>query len=157
MPIPQPTSGQEEQEYISACIREIINEYDAEGQAYAICKGEWDKENMSFEKITCDECGWSWDLKDGGEDPYLCHKCGNKTTKPVSEDAQQGGVVSPGSFARTKFEYKPNAKEKMNDFMSRCMSDSMVRERKQDRMSRASFCYRMYQDFYVMSIGRRWK
>jgi hypothetical protein len=122
MPVPKPTSGQDEQEYISACIREIIGEYDVEGQAYAICKTEYDK--MS-----------------------------------VDENAQQGGVVSssPGSFARTKFVYAPKSKEKMNDFMARCMADIQVRERKQNRTTRANFCYCMYQDFYVMSIGKRWK
>ena len=120
MPIPKPTSGQDEQEYISACIREIIGEYDVEGQAYAVCKTEYDK--MS-----------------------------------VDEEAQQGGVVSPGSFSRTKFVYAPKGKEKMNDFMSRCMNDIQVRERKKDRIGRANFCYSMYQDFYVMSIGQRWK
>jgi hypothetical protein len=122
MPIPKPTSGQDEQEYISACIREIIGEYDVEGQAYAVCKTEYDK--MS-----------------------------------ADENAQQGGVVSPSpaSFSRTKFVYAPKGKEKMNDFMSRCMNDIQVRERKKDRIGRANFCYSMYQDFYVMSIGQRWK
>ena len=28
-------------------------------------------------KITCDECGWSWDKKDGGRDYNTCHRCGN--------------------------------------------------------------------------------
>lgn len=27
-------------------------------------------------KVNCDSCGWSWKLSDGGEDPYICHKCG---------------------------------------------------------------------------------
>lgn len=26
--------------------------------------------------IICKECGWEWEIKDGGEDPYICHKCG---------------------------------------------------------------------------------
>jgi hypothetical protein len=122
MPIPKPTSGQDEQEYISACIREIIGEYDVEGQAYAICKTEYDK--MS-----------------------------------VDENAQQGGVVSatPGSFARTKFVYPVKSKEKLNDYMGRCMSDVIVRERKPNRISRANFCFTQFQDFYVMSIGKSWK
>lgn len=28
--------------------------------------------------IVCNGCGWSWDIATGGEDPYDCHKCGNK-------------------------------------------------------------------------------
>ena len=27
------------------------------------------------ERIVCQECGWSWDLSDGGDDPYTCHQC----------------------------------------------------------------------------------
>jgi hypothetical protein len=42
-PIPSPSSDEDEQKYISRCISEIIGEYDQEGQAYAICKAEWDK------------------------------------------------------------------------------------------------------------------
>ena len=30
------------------------------------------------ERIVCQECGWSWDLSDGGDDPYTCHKCGHE-------------------------------------------------------------------------------
>jgi hypothetical protein len=26
--------------------------------------------------IICKECGWEWEIKEGGEDPYICHKCG---------------------------------------------------------------------------------
>lgn len=33
-------------------------------------------EMISNGRVICDKCGWSWDLSDGGEDPYLCHKCG---------------------------------------------------------------------------------
>ena len=27
------------------------------------------------ETIECEKCGWRWKLSQGGEDPYLCHKC----------------------------------------------------------------------------------
>ncbi len=26
-------------------------------------------------KVICDNCGWSWKLSEGGDDPYICHKC----------------------------------------------------------------------------------
>jgi len=31
---------------------------------------------ISDDKIVCEDCGWSWTIKDGGDDPYVCHKCG---------------------------------------------------------------------------------
>jgi ribosomal protein S27AE len=27
--------------------------------------------------VICDNCGWSWKLSEGGDDPYTCHKCGH--------------------------------------------------------------------------------
>jgi len=42
-PIPSPSSDEDEQKYISRCISEIGSEYDAEGQAYAVCKAKWDE------------------------------------------------------------------------------------------------------------------
>jgi hypothetical protein len=32
-------------------------------------------EKISNQEVICDNCGWSWDLSDGGDDPYICHKC----------------------------------------------------------------------------------
>jgi hypothetical protein len=33
------------------------------------------KESMQDGIITCDNCGWHWDIVTGGNDPYICHKC----------------------------------------------------------------------------------
>jgi 5-methylcytosine-specific restriction endonuclease McrA len=37
-------------------------------------------EQITKTKVICDKCGWSWNIKDGGKDPYLCHKCGHDNT-----------------------------------------------------------------------------
>jgi len=50
MPIPKPQGGEQEDKYISRCISEVANEYDVEGQAYAVCKSTYDRDKMS--KIT---------------------------------------------------------------------------------------------------------
>jgi hypothetical protein len=26
--------------------------------------------------IICKDCGWEWEIKEGGKDPYICNKCG---------------------------------------------------------------------------------
>ena len=49
MPIPKPETGEMEDKYISRCISEIHTEYDVEGQAYAVCKGEYDKMSLAVE------------------------------------------------------------------------------------------------------------
>jgi len=74
----------------------------------------------------------------------------------VTPESQQGGVAE-GVFSRTKFQYKPNNKEPMSDFMSRCMGDSIVREKKPNRPNRAAFCYSQYQNRYLESIAKGWK
>ena len=35
-------------------------------------------------KIICDNCGWSWNIEDGGDSLYICHKCGHDNT-PIQE------------------------------------------------------------------------
>jgi proteasome assembly chaperone (PAC2) family protein len=36
------------------------------------------------EKIECDKCGWSWNIVDGGDDLFICHKCGHDN-EPINE------------------------------------------------------------------------
>ena len=36
--------------------------------------------NSSEDRIVCQNCGWSWKVKDGGNDLYVCHKCGYDNT-----------------------------------------------------------------------------
>ena len=37
------------------------------------------------DKIECDNCTWSWEIKDGGDDLYICHKCGHDNTPKLQE------------------------------------------------------------------------
>jgi len=34
-------------------------------------------ESIVGDKIKCDKCGWSWNIVDGGNDLFTCHKCMN--------------------------------------------------------------------------------
>ena len=36
------------------------------------------------EKIECDNCGWNWNIVDGGDDLFICHKCGHDNS-PLDE------------------------------------------------------------------------
>ena len=35
------------------------------------------EEEIVGDKIECDNCDWSWDIKSGGDDLHICHKCGH--------------------------------------------------------------------------------
>jgi hypothetical protein len=41
-------------------------------------------EKIVGDKIVCDSCGWSWKIVDGGDDLFICHKCGYDNT-PLNE------------------------------------------------------------------------
>lgn len=48
--------------------------------------------NQKFAKggtIECGSCDWSWNRKDGGDDMYVCHKCGTDNSK----NYKKGGAV----------------------------------------------------------------
>ena len=38
-------------------------------------------ESVTNKNIICDNCGWSWNLSEGGDDPYFCHKCGHDNSE----------------------------------------------------------------------------
>ena len=37
-------------------------------------------EKVQGDSIVCDDCGWTWKIKDGGDDLFMCHKCGHDNT-----------------------------------------------------------------------------
>lgn len=41
-------------------------------------------EEIRNNKVNCEICGWSWKLSSGGNDPYVCHKCGFDNTPEPS-------------------------------------------------------------------------
>ena len=44
------------------------------GRAVKVCKGLMEGDE---ETVECENCGWEWNLKDGGKEPFVCHKCGH--------------------------------------------------------------------------------
>ena len=64
-------------------IVEDINEYKEGG-------------TLLTKKVTCKNCGWTWDAADGGNDMTTCHKCGGKGLV----HAQDGGDISIPSLTR---------------------------------------------------------
>jgi len=41
----------------------------------------FDENKIQENKVICNNCNWSWKLSEGGNDPYVCHKCGTDNTK----------------------------------------------------------------------------
>lgn len=39
------------------------------------------KTDSEISEIVCQNCGWHWDVKDGGDDLYVCHDCNTDNSK----------------------------------------------------------------------------
>lgn len=55
-------------------------------------------------KVICDNCGWSWNKADGGDDLYICHKCNHNNTPNALENFKDGkkkGKSKPGRVKKS--------------------------------------------------------
>ena len=43
------------------------------------------KEIVTATEVICDNCGWEWKIADGGDDLYICHKCGHDNNPDLDE------------------------------------------------------------------------
>ena len=43
-------------------------------------------------EITCKNCGWTWKISDGGNDLYICHKCGYDNQENFATIGERGGI-----------------------------------------------------------------
>jgi len=50
-------------------------------------------------EVICDNCGWEWSIEDGGDDLYMCHKCGHDNNPDLGEasDPEAGTALPYGS------------------------------------------------------------
>lgn len=42
-------------------------------------------EEFTANRVTCDNCDWSWEIEDGGKDVFLCHKCDHDNSPVLGE------------------------------------------------------------------------
>lgn len=63
----------------------------------------WEINNAPFdgdiadEKIVCKRCHWSWKVKDGGDDLFVCHKCNYDNSSYYQKSNFEGDLSSGGS------------------------------------------------------------
>ena len=51
--------------------------------------------------VTCENCGWSWDIEPKDKHPYLCHQCGHENTKHETDEGA-------GPYDAPAFQMKPD-------------------------------------------------
>jgi len=97
-----------------------------EGDLPEIEREAYEKGNMTFrnwtdtltegvfgDRIVCDNCDWSWKIKDGGDDLYICHKCGHDNTPtPLNEGRYDKitNVISSKIFNQWREDFNNGAK-----------------------------------------------
>ena len=73
-------------------LKKLRKKFDKEelqyNEPYALSGGI--AERIEGDSIVCDNCGWNWKIKDGGNDLFICHECGhdnepNYTTNEINE------------------------------------------------------------------------
>jgi len=72
------------------------------------------------DKIECDNCDWSWDIKDGGDDLYTCHKCWYDNT-PI-EEKKNKDPFGINAYARELGQLN----EKVMDYKIYCDMDGVL-------------------------------
>ena len=59
------------------------------------------QEVVTDTEVICDNCGWHWPIKDGGDDLYICHKC-NHDNEPKENQTKtwdlKEGIVSLSKY-----------------------------------------------------------
>ncbi|MCP4254676.1 MAG: hypothetical protein GY775_14995 [Candidatus Scalindua sp.] len=88
-------------------------------------------ESIVGEKIECDNCGWSWNIVDGGDDLFICHKCGhdnnneqmekNKDLFGLNQFAREvaEGVLNEGRYDKSSNQFSKIAFEAFKDIHDR--------------------------------------
>jgi len=72
------------------------------------------------DKIECDNCDWSWDIVDGGDDLYTCHKCWHDNT-PI-EEKKNKDPFGINAYARELGQLN----EKVMDYKIYCDMDGVL-------------------------------
>jgi hypothetical protein len=113
----------------------VTQDTNKEGDLPEIEKEAYEKGNMTFRnwtdtltegvfenRIICDNCGWSWKIKDGGDDLYICHKCGHDNNPNLTEDLLSEGKydkltnsISSAVFNHWKQDYENEVDESHYD------------------------------------------
>lgn len=56
---------------------------------------------MKQKDVTCEECGWSWDIEPEDQHPYLCHQCGHENDKGETDEGA-------GAYDAPAFQMEPD-------------------------------------------------
>jgi hypothetical protein len=100
------------------------------GRFVVLKKNKQFTEEIVGDKIQCDNCDWSWNIKDGGDDLFLCHKCYHDNT-PIKENKKSKDPFGINQFIRELFE-EDTLMEGRYDKISNTISSDIFKKWKDD-------------------------
>jgi hypothetical protein len=59
--------------------------FEQEGEIVVAILPDIINELVTDTEVICDNCGWEWPIADGGDDLYICHKCGHDNNPDLEE------------------------------------------------------------------------
>ena len=108
-----------------------------------VVKEEKINEIVTGTEVICDNCDWEWKIADGGDDLYICHKCGHDNNPDLEE-----GTCSYDTDVKTgeKLNTPGGLKEEINP--STKLKSNIINEGRYDSISRqlASYTLKGWKD-----------
>ena len=65
-------------------------------------------ERVIDNEVFCDKCNWNWSLDDGGNDPFICHKCGHDNEPKPEPNVFTYTTLGSFNLYKSKFKYFNN-------------------------------------------------
>jgi DNA-directed RNA polymerase subunit RPC12/RpoP len=80
-------------------------------------------------EIECEKCGWKWDVVDGGQNPYLCHKCDHDNSNQNSSIQVDEYDVENEDDLREFIEFMKEYQQQLNEATCDCMLEAKYQGR----------------------------
>jgi DNA-directed RNA polymerase subunit RPC12/RpoP len=75
-------------------------------------------------EIECEKCGWKWKIVDGGQEPYICHKCDHDNSDQIEEyDVENADDIK--EFVKFMREYQ----QQLNEADCNCLLEAKYQGR----------------------------
>jgi hypothetical protein len=86
--------------------------------------------------VTCENCGWSWDIEPDDKHPYLCHQCGHENTKGETDEG--AGAYDAPAFRmepdHVHFKHQYNEQNTNSKYLSQMGRKSIIVEQYGDEV-----------------------
>lgn len=85
-------------------------------------------ETVIGNNIVCDNCGWSWKISEGGDDLYMCHKCGHDNNPKLTESVGASIMLVAALLQLISMAFAGNIIGRSNDDVITRLWDTLKRK-----------------------------